>query len=120
VVSQVHRVVALAFSECRDRRSQRCRSWCAIPDAETKHELISLATGSDYFSFCFPLHISLESDLVVVDLAINDEGIPEHVENMENLLRGLLDLPRKPAVILMEILAFSNGGLGGGGGRMHL
>nr|XP_019009028.1 uncharacterized protein I206_05668 [Kwoniella pini CBS 10737]OCF47809.1 hypothetical protein I206_05668 [Kwoniella pini CBS 10737] len=78
------------------------------------------ATGSDYFSFCFPLHIPLDSDLVFIELAINDEGILEHVENMENLLRGLLDLPNKPAVILTEALAFSNGGMGGGGGRMHL
>ncbi|OXG24589.1 hypothetical protein C366_00118 [Cryptococcus neoformans Tu401-1] len=78
------------------------------------------ATGSDYFSFCFPLHIPSESDLVLVELAVNDEGIPEHVENMENLLRGLLDLPNKPAVMLVEAMAFSNGGMGGGGGRMHL
>jgi hypothetical protein len=39
---------------------------------------------------------------------------------MENLLRGLLDLPNKPAVILIEAVAFSVGGMGGGGGRMHL
>ncbi|WVO16388.1 hypothetical protein L204_104063 [Cryptococcus depauperatus] len=78
------------------------------------------ASGSDYFSFCFPFHIPHTSDLIFVELGINDEGIPEHVENMENLLRGLLDLPRQPAVILVEALAFSNGGMGGGGGRMHL
>ncbi|WRT69354.1 uncharacterized protein IL334_006338 [Kwoniella shivajii] len=78
------------------------------------------ATGSDYFSFCFSHHIPSESDLVLVELAVNDEGILEHIENMENLLRGLLDLPNKPAVILVEALAFSNGGMGGGGGRMHL
>lgn len=57
---------------------------------------------------------------MLVELAVNDEGIPEHVENMENLLRGLLDLPSKPAVMLVEAMAFSNGGMGGGGGRMHL
>ncbi|WWC93165.1 uncharacterized protein L201_008133 [Kwoniella dendrophila CBS 6074] len=78
------------------------------------------ATGSDYFSFCFPLHIPTDSDIVFVELAVNDEGIPEHVENMENLLRGLLELPSKPAVVLVEAMAFSNGGMGGGGGRMHL
>ena len=58
--------------------------------------------------------------MVLVELAVNDEGILEHVENMENLLRGLLELPKKPAVILVEAVAFSNGGMGGGGGRMHL
>jgi hypothetical protein len=51
---------------------------------------------------------------------VNDEGIPEHVENMENLLRGLLAMSNRPAVVLVEALAFSNGGMGGGGGRMHL
>jgi hypothetical protein len=87
----------------------------------SKHMLIvSKATGSDYFSFCFPLHIPYDSDLILVELAVNDEALPEHVENMENLLRGLLDLPRRPAVILVEAVAFSNGGMGGGGGRMHL
>jgi hypothetical protein len=83
------------------------------------HSLIA-AIGSDYFSFCFPLHIPEDSDLVLVELGVNDEGIPEHVENMENLLRGLLEMPNRPAVVLVEALAFSNGGMGGGGGRMHL
>lgn len=78
------------------------------------------ASGSDYFSFCFPLHIPEDSDLVFIELAVNDEGIPEHVENMENLLRGIMELPRRPAVVLVEAMAFSNGGMGGGGGRMHL
>ncbi|KAK4689994.1 hypothetical protein P7C73_g97, partial [Tremellales sp. Uapishka_1] len=78
------------------------------------------ATGSDYYSFCFPLHIPLDSDLVLVELAINDHASAEHVENMENLIRGLLALPNNPAVILVEALAFANGGMGGGGGRMHL
>jgi hypothetical protein len=31
-----------------------------------------------------------------------------------------MDLPHKPAVILVEAIAFSNGGMAGGGGRMHL
>ena len=39
---------------------------------------------------------------------------------MENLLRGLLEMETQPAVVLVEALAFSNGGMGGGGGRMHL
>ncbi|KAL7421921.1 hypothetical protein Q5752_003693 [Cryptotrichosporon argae] len=78
------------------------------------------ATGSDYFSFCFSLHIPTDSDLVLVELGVNDEGLPEHADNMENLLRGLLELPAKPAVVLVEAMAFSAGGMGGGGGRFHL
>lgn len=79
-----------------------------------------LATGSDYYSYCFPLHIPSESDLVLIELGINDSAFEGHVKDMENLLRGLLILPRRPAVVLVEALAFANGGVGGGGGRMHL
>ena len=39
---------------------------------------------------------------------------------MENLLRGLLAMDNAPGVVLVEAMAFSNGGMGGGGGRMHL
>jgi hypothetical protein len=78
------------------------------------------ATGSDYFSYCYPLHIPAESDLVLIELGINDSGWEGHVENMENLLRGLLEMESMPAVILVEAMAFANGGVGGGGGRMHL
>lgn len=78
------------------------------------------ASGSDYFSFCFSLHIPLDVDLVVVELGVNDEGDIEHINNMENLLRGLLDLENQPAVVLLELMAFSGGGMGGGGGRFHL
>jgi hypothetical protein len=91
-----------------------------IPSPSSGADSLYAATGSDYFSFCFPLHIPKTSDLVLVELAVNDQALPEHTENMENLLRGLLDLPNKPAVILVEALAFSNGGMGGGGGRIHL
>lgn len=79
------------------------------------------ATGSDYFSFCFPLHIpSDDVDIVFVELGVNDEALMEHSTNMDNLIRGLLELPQNPAVILLELLAFSTGQMGGGGGRMHL
>lgn len=69
-------------------------------------------------SFCFSSHIPLESDLILIELAINDEPLDEHTENMENLLRSLLNLPRNPAVVMIEAL-----GLGGGsmryGGDIH-
>ncbi len=86
----------------------------------TLTQALAAATGSDYFSMCFPLHIPPETDLVFVELAVNDEGLPEHYENMENLIKGLLELPNQPAVILVEVIAFSAGGMGGAGGRIHL
>ncbi len=80
----------------------------------------SPATGSDYFSFCFALHIPTDVDLVIVELGVNDVGEPEDLKTMEDLLRGLLDLESQPAVMLLEVLGFSGAGMGGGGGRYHL
>jgi hypothetical protein len=80
----------------------------------------SSATGSDYFSYCYPLHIPSDSDLVLIELGINDSAWEGHVVNLENLLRGLLEMESRPAVIVVEAMAFANGGVGGGGGRMHL
>ena len=78
------------------------------------------ATGSDYFSLCFPLHIPSDSDLVFVELGVNDEALPEHYENMENLIKGLIEMPNRPAVVLVEVVAFSAGSMGGSGGMIHL
>lgn len=78
------------------------------------------ATGSDYFSFCFGLHIPQDADLVFVELGVNDQAEEEHLLDMERLLRGLLDLGTQPAVVLFEALGFSGAGMGGGGGRYHL
>lgn len=55
-----------------------------------------------------------------MELAVNDEGVPEHSDNMDNLIRGLLEMENGPAVVLLEVAAFSNGLMSGGGGRMHL
>ena len=74
------------------------------------------ATGSDYFSFCHSLHApTADLNLIIVELAVNDEFLPEHTENMENLLRGLLELPRNPAVIMVQALSLSAGSIATGG-----
>lgn len=78
------------------------------------------ATGSDYFSYCFALHVPDDADLIIVELGVNDVGEPEDLKTMEDLLRGLLDLESQPAVMLLEVLGFSGAGMGGGGGRYHL
>ncbi|GHJ85051.1 hypothetical protein NliqN6_1453 [Naganishia liquefaciens] len=78
------------------------------------------ATGSDYFSFCSSLHIPHNSSLIVVELSINDEYLPaEHTANMENLLRGLLELPHRPAVVLVQALEFHSAMMANGG-DVHL
>lgn len=110
---------ALSARRCSCQGDKRRRSrWVVL--RRVARGLIILAVGSDYFSYCFNLHIDDSVDLVAVELSVNDEGIPEHVDNMENLIRGLSALPRRPAIVLVEAMAFSNGGMAGGGGRMHL
>lgn len=44
----------------------------------------------------------------------------EHSDNMDDLIRSLLELPNDPAVMLLEAVAFSTGRMSGSGGRMHL
>jgi len=74
------------------------------------------ATGSDYFSFCHALHIpTSSSNLIIIELSVNDEFLPEHTENMENLLRGILESPNRPAVILVQAMALSGNSMAGGG-----
>ena len=99
------------------------RDWLAARFPHSKVDAVNgavPASGSDYFSFCMKLHIPEDADLVVVELGVNDEALPEHEVNMENLLRGLLDLPNQPAVMLLEVVAFSQGEMAGGGYRKHL
>ncbi|TXT12803.1 hypothetical protein VHUM_01204 [Vanrija humicola] len=62
-------------------------------------------TGSDYFSMCFQEHIPTDVDLVIVELAINDQNYPMFQKPFELLLRGLQDLPSQPAVIYVQVLA---------------
>ncbi|KAL1406640.1 hypothetical protein Q8F55_008346 [Vanrija albida] len=62
-------------------------------------------TGSDYFSMCFQEHIPTDVDLVIVELAINDQNFPIFQRPFELLLRGLQDLPSQPAVIYVQVLA---------------
>lgn len=78
------------------------------------------ATGSDYFSFCHSLHIpSSKSNLIFLELSINDEFLPEHTENMENLVRGLMDAGNQPAIIMVQALGLG-GNIMAGGGDIHI
>ncbi|KZO90804.1 hypothetical protein CALVIDRAFT_489907 [Calocera viscosa TUFC12733] len=77
------------------------------------------ATGSKYFSMCFPAHIPEDVDIVLLELSINDRRIDD-AEAWETLVRALLELPNKPAVISTSTFAlqFSQGL--GVGGDLHL
>nr|XP_019050219.1 hypothetical protein I302_00644 [Kwoniella bestiolae CBS 10118]OCF29149.1 hypothetical protein I302_00644 [Kwoniella bestiolae CBS 10118] len=58
--------------------------------------------GAGYFGWCFKEHISEDSDLILVEQGINDLLDMEVISLYEHLLRGLLELPNKPAVINVE------------------
>ncbi|GFZ43067.1 hypothetical protein JCM24511_00785 [Saitozyma sp. JCM 24511] len=73
------------------------------------------ATGSDYFSLCFKEHIPEDVDLVVIELAVNDEPQVYVQESYERLVRSLLDLPRKPAVLNLQVFQLMFSQILGGG-----
>nr|XP_019012223.1 uncharacterized protein I206_03068 [Kwoniella pini CBS 10737]OCF51004.1 hypothetical protein I206_03068 [Kwoniella pini CBS 10737] len=58
--------------------------------------------GAGYFGWCFKEHIPEDSDLILVEQGINDLLDMEVISLYEHLLRGLLELPNKPAVINVE------------------
>ncbi|KAK6903777.1 hypothetical protein I203_107283 [Kwoniella mangroviensis CBS 8507] len=62
-------------------------------------------SGSDYFAMCFGHHIPEDVDLVLVDMAINDGFSEKGAESYETLLRHLLALPNRPAVINLQVFA---------------
>ncbi|KIJ41190.1 hypothetical protein M422DRAFT_255694 [Sphaerobolus stellatus SS14] len=65
------------------------------------------ATGSDYYSVCFGEHIDNDVDLVIVELMINDQRLERNAQAYEWLLRGLLELPKKPAVLNIHTIGLS-------------
>ncbi|KAJ7069380.1 hypothetical protein C8F01DRAFT_1207108 [Mycena amicta] len=65
------------------------------------------ATTSDYYAACFLEHIDEDVDLVVLEMAINDQRHELVAQTFELLLRSLLELPQKPAVLHLQIMALS-------------
>ncbi|OCF34476.1 hypothetical protein I316_03991 [Kwoniella heveanensis BCC8398] len=61
--------------------------------------------GTDYFSLCFDEHIPDDVDLVLIELAINDELLLRNMNSYEILVRALSDLPNKPAIINLQVFA---------------
>ncbi|ODO02850.1 hypothetical protein I350_05691 [Cryptococcus amylolentus CBS 6273] len=73
------------------------------------------ASGSQYFSLCYREHLPEDMDVVFVELAINDEVLLSNMDSYEILIRSLLDLPNKPAILALDVFALmfktvANGG----------
>jgi hypothetical protein len=111
---------ARLFDGISDERPRFANS---SPPTSTCRRRPSRTTGTDYFSACFAEHIPEDSDLVLMEFAINDMrcarrplgvsirssfGVTRHTQSQdtyERLLRGVLDLPSKPAVINMQCVS---------------
>ncbi|KEP55010.1 putative capsule structure designer protein [Rhizoctonia solani 123E] len=65
------------------------------------------ATTTEYYSVCALEHIDQEVDLVIIEMAINDQRVDVFAQTYEWLIRMLLDLPNKPAVINAQVIALS-------------
>nr|ODN86120.1 hypothetical protein L203_04238 [Cryptococcus depauperatus CBS 7841] len=85
---------------------------------EDKHGYINGGLGglgTDYFSLCWREHVPDDLDIVFVEQAINDEVLLRNINSYELLVRSLLDLPNKPAVVNFHVFALmfntvTNGG----------
>ncbi|EJD40577.1 hypothetical protein AURDEDRAFT_186962 [Auricularia subglabra TFB-10046 SS5] len=77
------------------------------------------ATGSDYFSMCFHQHISRHPDLVLTELAVNDQRIESNTEAFEWLMRALLELETRPAIVNLGVFGLAYPLLSTGG-DLHL
>ncbi|GAA6004433.1 hypothetical protein JCM10207_000725 [Rhodosporidiobolus poonsookiae] len=62
------------------------------------------ATDSTFFEWCYVEAIGTDLDLVMVEMAVNDE-YSDGMESSENLLRSLLQLPSQPAVLYADSFA---------------
>ncbi|KAJ6613622.1 CAP64-like protein [Mycena sp. CBHHK59/15] len=58
-------------------------------------------TNSEYFAFCSTHHIPDSTDLVIIELDVEDRADQETLENFEVLVRSILIRPDEPAVLLL-------------------
>lgn len=76
------------------------------------------ATDSGYFAYCFDKHIPKDVDIIFLEFSLNDastlpcemndkKGSIVQAKMMESLVRNLLRLPRKPAVIMTSVFSFN-------------
>ncbi|GAA5857092.1 hypothetical protein JCM8547_007953 [Rhodosporidiobolus lusitaniae] len=70
------------------------------------------ATDSSFFEWCWASLIGTELDLVLIEMAVNDEFKTSH-DSSENLLRSLLHLDTQPAVIYADTFALRSGSSAG-------
>jgi len=101
------------------RKSYANRVFAWLNSTFPDHGRLTLHNGafggstSEYMSLCLQEHVPLNSDIVLVDYAVNDAAIHATADwqsdarrAFERLLRQLLDYPHRPAVILLELYSY--------------
>ncbi|KAJ6463977.1 hypothetical protein C8R45DRAFT_1024810 [Mycena sanguinolenta] len=58
-------------------------------------------TNSEYFAFCSTHHIPDSTDLVIIELDVDDRTTQETQDNFEILIRSILIRPDEPAVLIL-------------------
>ncbi|GAA6004465.1 hypothetical protein JCM10207_000738 [Rhodosporidiobolus poonsookiae] len=66
------------------------------------------ATDSTFFEWCWSEMIGTDLDLILVEMAVNDE-YATGMDSSENLLRSLLQLESQPAVLYADTFALRSG-----------
>lgn len=64
---------------------------------------------------CFREHIDEDADIVITEFAINDLRQDESAESYEWMLRQLLLLPKRPAVLNLQVFGLAYSELTTGG-----
>ncbi|GAW09145.1 capsule structure designer protein [Lentinula edodes] len=62
-------------------------------------------TITQYMETCYREHIPEDVDLVIIELAINDQRLEYLAKGYENLIRSIFALPQRPAVISVQVMA---------------
>ncbi|RUS16673.1 SGNH hydrolase-type esterase domain-containing protein [Jimgerdemannia flammicorona] len=98
---------------------QRVFSWwnTQFPHADNTFVQGSVpATDSAYFAYCFHKRIPRDVDIVLIEFALNDgspfpsernAGDPLTSKMMESLVRNILRLPSKPAIIFISFFSYN-------------
>ncbi|KAG2175362.1 hypothetical protein INT44_007850 [Umbelopsis vinacea] len=83
-----------------------------------QHTLVNgaaTATDSSYFTYFHSKHIPDDLDIIFIEFSINDgsiyptergDGDPGITKNMELLVRNVMQMPNKPAIIFLSFFSF--------------
>ncbi|KAK4703408.1 translation initiation factor 2 subunit 2, partial [Phenoliferia sp. Uapishka_3] len=79
--------------------------WMEVFPNTTVYDGSRPGMNSEFYSFCFDAFVPPTADLYLVELDINNDNNEGSYKADDALYRGLLQLPQKPAVIRISVLA---------------